>query len=222
MFTIIDDNLIIGRNFLLHLIIFDQLKCFQFLYRNCAFKSKRKLRLRYRDKRLNFTKNKNTWFEPYYPLFFLFLLVLRHGFLSGAPVFMKYRICVSSNVGPLYRKIQYCQLRLFFSKLPILLSNILLVHRYFWKFCHNKINIFSFASMKIVGNTVYMPTCVSACFVEAEKFNFATHRNCRRCCHISSWILLSSDAKIKSQGENIFLFSLLSPFLSYWMSTIFL
>ena len=34
--------------------------------------------------------------------------------------------------------------------------------------------------------------------------------------------LLSSDAKIKSQGENIFLFSLLSPFLSYWMSTIFL
>ena len=56
----------------------------------------------------------------------------------------------------------------FLTKLPNFASKTLLVHKYFWKFCHNKINIFSFASMKIVGNTVYMPTCVSACFVEAE------------------------------------------------------
>ena len=156
-----------------------------------------------------------------YPLFFLFFLVLRHGFLSGAPVFMKYRICVSSNVGPLYRKIQYCQLRLFFDKIANFAFKTLLVYSYFWKFCPHKIKIFWLASLIIVCNTAYMPTCVYMCFVEAEKFNFATPRNCRRCCHISSWILLSSDAKIKSKRENILSSSYCPLFLPYWMSTIF-
>ena len=59
----------------------------------------------------------------------------------------------------------------FLTNLPILLQRFTNPHSYFWKFFHTKIKICCLASMKIVGNTVYMPTCV---YVEAEKFNFAT------------------------------------------------